>query len=152
MTRRVQKPIVRISSSQSDLRVPRKKLAELVAFVARQEGAAIAEVDIAVVGGEEMASLNRRYLHRSEATDVLSFDLSDATEKGLCAQLVVCAEAAVKHARAQGLRPQWELIRYVVHGLLHLMGYDDETAPASARMHAREDEILSGFRKHTRRK
>ena len=139
------KPKVVISSSQNAMRVPRKKLTRLIAFVARQERAAIAEVDLAVVGSDEMASLNRRFLGRPQPTDVLSFDLSNAGDEAISVQLIVCGDMAVQYCRAHGIGPQRELMLYVVHGLLHLLGYEDKTAGGSARMHSRQEEILNAF-------
>ena len=143
--------MISISSSQQAMRVPRKRLAELVAFVARRQHARLGEVDIAVVTGRQIAGLNREYLHRRGPTDVLSFDLSTSPEAPLTAQIVVCADLAVREAHRRGHGPQRELMLYVVHALLHLLGYDDDTAPNAARMHAREDELLEQFRRRRRR-
>lgn len=144
-------PILRISSNQTALRAPRKRLAELVAFVARKEGARVAEVDLAFVAGREMAAMNRRYLNHAGSTDVLSFDLSEAGGEGIAAQIIICPDVAVRQAKALGVSPQRELVLYVVHGLLHLMGYDDVTIRGAAAMHAREDELLKEFLSRTRR-
>lgn len=127
--------------------MPRKRLARLVRFVARRQDARHAEVDLAVVGGDEIAALNRRYRGRAGRTDVLAFDLSDADRTGISAQIVVCADEAVEQARLRRTGPQRELMLYVVHGLLHLAGYDDTTARGAAAMHAREDELLAEFLK-----
>ncbi len=143
-TRRA-KPKVLISSTQRAVRLPRGKIAELIDFVARREGVRVAEVDLAVVAGGEMAGLNRRYLQRGGTTDVLSFDLSEAGRGGLSAQLVVCGDVAAAQAAARGLPPQRELMLYVVHGLLHLMGYEDESVRGAAKMHARQEELLADF-------
>lgn len=125
--------------------MPRKKLTELVAFAARAEGAAVSDVDIAVVSSGEMAAMNRRYLGHAGSTDVLSFDMSDSRSVGISAQIVVCGDMAVQQARIRGLPRQRELMLYVVHGLLHLMGYEDKTPRGGAKMHAREEEILEAF-------
>ena len=145
MPARQSKPAILISSSQRALRVPRKKLAALIGFVARREGVRVAEVDLAVVAAGQIAGLNRRYLRQGGATDVLSFDLSEAGRGGLSVQLVVCGDVAVAQAAARGLAPQRELMLYVVHGLLHLMGYEDESIRGAAKMHAREEDLLRDF-------
>ena len=132
------------------MRVPRKKLQRLIPFVAREEGVRLAEVDLAVVNGEEIASLNRDYLRHVGATDVLSFDLSDVRTAGLCVQLVVCGDLALAQVRARNTGSQRELMLYVVHGLLHQMGYEDTSVRGAARMRAREDELLDTFLKQTR--
>ncbi|MFA6132888.1 MAG: rRNA maturation RNase YbeY [Phycisphaerae bacterium] len=139
------KPKVAISSSQKAIRVPRKKIAELVAFVARAEGARIAEIDLAVVASSEISSLNRRFLSHAGPTDVLSFDISESGRGGISAQLVVCGDVAAQQARARRLPAQRELLLYVTHGLLHLMGYEDSSIRGAAKMHAREEELLEGF-------
>jgi probable rRNA maturation factor len=151
MPRPRRKPVVAISSAQRAVRVPRKQIAALVDFVARSEGARVAEVDLAVVSAGQMASLNRRYLAHRGATDVLSFDLSEAGRGGLCVQLVVCGDLAAAQAAAHGLSPQRELMLYVVHGLLHQMGYEDSSIRGAAKMHAREEELLEEFFRRRRR-
>ena len=138
-------PKVAISSAQKALRVPRKRIAELVAFVAKAEGCRVADVDIAVVDSAKMAELNRRYLRCAGATDVLSFDLSEAPKAGLSVQLIVCGDLAATEAAARGLKPSRELMLYVVHGLLHMMGYDDQAVRGAVRMEARQEELLDQF-------
>jgi len=152
MARPPLKPKVLISSSQKALRVPRKKLTELAAFVARAEGRSLAQIDLAVVADRRIAALNRSYLGHAGSTDVLSFDLSDSRTPGICGQLIVCGDLAVREARRRGCSPQRELMLYVVHGLLHLMGYDDTSIRAAAKMHARQDELLRQFLARPRRK
>jgi len=134
-----------ICNRQKAVRVFRQRLRRLVRFVARAEGVPLALVDLAVVGKEEMARLNRRYLRRAGPTDVLSFDLSEPHRPGLSAQIIVCGEIAAEEARRRGSRPQQELMLYVIHGLLHLMGYDDGTTSAAEKMHRREEELLVRF-------
>jgi probable rRNA maturation factor len=139
------RPRVAVSSAQRAVRVPREGIRELVAFAARAESARVGDVDVAVVGAEEMAALSGRYLGRRGATDVLSFDLSDRAAGAVSGQIVVCGEVAAAEAAARALRPQHELMRYVLHGLLHLLGYDDRHARDAARMHARQEELLWQF-------
>lgn len=143
MTKRHTPPVL-ISSSQRAIRVPRKKLAALVEFVAAAQGVRLAQVDIAVVGSGEIAAVNQDWLSHRGPTDVISFDLSDGGQ-GLSCQLVLCGDVAVREAAARGLRPQHELMLYVVHGLLHMMGYDDLAIRPAAKMHARQDELLKAF-------
>lgn len=150
---------VLISSTQRAVRVERGVLARLVRFVARAEGQTLRQIDLAIVGQDEITAHNRRWLRHNRPTDVISFDLSetrdrarssrrgrtDPVSRGLCGQLIVCGEVAAEQARLRGLPARQELMLYVVHGLLHLMGYDDQAIRAAARMHAREEELLREF-------
>jgi len=138
------------------VRISTDRLRRLISFVADAEGYRIAALDLAIVPDAEMKALNRRYLRLANVTDVLAFDLSgpapggkagerDGRGSGLVAQVVVCGDLAVREAHLRGHSAARELMLYVVHGLLHLMGYDDGSARGAARMHAREDELLVLF-------
>jgi probable rRNA maturation factor len=94
------------------------------------------------VGSAEMRRLNRRYLRRNYATDVLAFNCGDAD----CwlADIVVCADTALKASRAYNTAPDDELSLYVAHGILHLLGYDDK-APAQRRvMEEKQNKAING--------
>ena len=116
-----------------------------MAFVAAAEGYPVADADIAVVDSAKMAELNRRYLRHAGATDVLSFDLSQAPKQGLSVQLIVCGDVAVAQAASRGLKPRCELLLYIVHGLLHVMGYEDQSIRGAVRMNARQEELLEEY-------
>ena len=131
-----------ISNTQRRLRLPAGKIRELVWFIARSERRAIERIDIAVVGRRRIAGLNARHLRRRGVTDVLSFDLGTGPAGGLCAQVVVCADVALRQARRRGHAAWKELLLYVAHGLLHAMDYDDATPRQARRMHERENELL----------
>jgi len=134
-----------VSSTQSRLRVPVKRIREFVAFVAAREGESIEAADIAVVGACRMATLNRRYLGHEGATDVLSFDLGPGPNGGACIQIIVCSDVAIRQAKRRGHAAWRELLLYITHGLLHLTGYDDRTAAGARRMHRRENALLAAF-------
>ena len=127
------------------MRVPRKNIAALVKFVAAAEKAKLGLVDIAVVSKRQIAAVNRQYLGHRGPTDVISFDLSDAATPGLSCQIIVCGELAVAQAAARDIGVQAELMLYIVHGLLHVMGCDDTNPRAAARMHARQEQLLEDF-------
>ncbi len=127
------------------MRVPRKRIIELIEFVARREKAKLADIDIAVVSGREMAVMNRKYLRHAGRTDVLSFNLTGEGERFVSAQIIVCGDVAVAEAAKRTGGPQKELLLYITHGLLHVLGYDDTTDAAAARMYARQEKLLEAF-------
>lgn len=112
----------------------------------QREGILRGRLDVAVVNAAVMRTLHRRWMADDTPTDVLTFDLRDDPEKKYVeAQLVVCESVARVAARRN--RGDWrrELALYAVHGCLHLCGYDDRRATDAARMHRREDEILTAL-------
>lgn len=111
------------------------------------EGFRAGHLSVAVVGRTAMATLHLRFMDVAGPTDVLTFDLdSDVAAGRIDAEIVVCADVARRNAAARGgtLRAaREELALYLVHGILHVAGYDDHEPRDAARMHRREDELLS---------
>jgi probable rRNA maturation factor len=103
---------------------------------------------IRVVGSAEGRRLNRQFRGRDYATNVLSFPAAaglagDAT--GALGDLVVCAPVVAREAREQGKARAAHWAHLIVHGVLHLHGFDHEEPRAARRMERREVEILAGF-------
>jgi probable rRNA maturation factor len=138
---RKHRPQVAVSSHQRAIRVPRKRIVELVELIDSAESE-LSLVDIAFLDEEEIARCNREYLSHQGPTDVISFDLSEPDDERLSVQLLICGPVAKAQAKQHGQPITREVLRYVAHGLLHQMGYDDQDAHSAARMHAREDELL----------
>ena len=100
-------------------------------------------LEIAVIGDAEMRRQHHRWLGENNTTDVLTFDLRETPEQGVVdGQLLVCKSVARRRAGARGTDWRGELLLYVVHGCLHLCGYDDADEAEAARMHELEDRIL----------
>lgn len=124
------------------------RLARLIRAAARHalraEGVRDGRLGILTADATEMRRFHRRWLGIGNVTDVLTFDLSDRpNETAVDAQIVVCIDAARARARASGASWQQELLLYVVHGCLHLRGYDDRRAADARVMHRREDVIMT---------
>ena len=129
---------IAIATPQEVVAVDRKRVREVVRAVLDGEGIADAEISLAFVDNPTIHALNQRYLGHDEPTDVLSFPLSDAGAKRLSGELVIGAEVALAQAKERGHDVQEELALYVIHGLLHLCGYDDQDDEGAAEMRRRE--------------
>ncbi|MDO8931497.1 MAG: rRNA maturation RNase YbeY [Rhodocyclaceae bacterium] len=96
------------------------------------------------VDADEGRALNRSYRGKDYATNVLSFVYEDAVIA--MGDLVVCLPVVLREAKAQGKPLAAHLAHMIVHGMLHLQGYDHETGKRdAARMEAREREVLARF-------
>jgi len=82
------------------------------------------------------------YLGRDSSTDVISFDNSSG-KWGLLADIVVSTETAVRQSRIFKTAPIYEVYLYVIHGVLHLLGYDDNTARKRKLMQKKAESILN---------
>jgi probable rRNA maturation factor len=135
---------VEISDTQAHLKVDPDALTRLVRRVLDEEGVGSASISIALVDDATIHAVNRRHLGHDWPTDVISFRLSDADDPTLAGELVVSAETASATAREVGTAPLAELALYVVHGLLHLCGYDDHADADVVAIRRREAEIMAG--------
>ncbi|KAF0166389.1 MAG: hypothetical protein FD157_337 [Rhodocyclaceae bacterium] len=103
-----------------------------------------AEVTVRFVGAEEGRSLNRDYRQKDYATNVLSFPYESGAR--LCGDLVLCLPVVEREAQEQGKPLEAHFAHLIVHGMLHLQGYDHETGSDDAdRMEAAEREILDAL-------
>jgi len=133
---------ISIACPQESVPVDRGRMREVVRAVLAGEGVADAEISLAFVDNPTIHRLNQRYLQHDEPTDVLSFPLSEPNANRLAGELVIGAEVAKAQAAARGHDVQAELALYVIHGLLHLCGSDDNSDRAAAQMRERERHYL----------
>lgn len=163
--------------SQKAVNVLPSSVTALGEFVLQHEGASEKEVSVLFVDDAEISELNVRYLGRNGPTDVLAFPMSggnaavpaatgkasrpphrgqDASEiagkmpalHDILGDVVVSAERALSYAREHGLKVEDELSLYLIHGILHLLGYDDTAEPHARKMRRRERELLREASKH----
>jgi probable rRNA maturation factor len=104
------------------------------------------EVHVSVVDDREIRRLHARYLGRRRATDVIAFNLEGPGQSPLLGEVIISADTAVRQSRRVGVPVSLEIDLLLVHGMLHLAGWDDHTAAEARRMHEREREILSARR------
>lgn len=106
------------------------------------EGIKTAKVVLAFVNNTHIHRLNKQFLDHDEPTDVLTFAYSEPSAKKLEGEVVIGYEVAQEYARDRGHTWEQELLLYVIHGCLHLCGYDDKTPPAAREMRAKERDYL----------
>ncbi len=116
----------------------------------REEVPEAAELSLAVVDIEEMAALNQRYRGVEGPTDVLAFGCDDpcaasSDEPITLGDVVIAPEVAEKQAAEGGTTVEQELNLLLVHGILHLLGYDHEDDVGEEAMRARERALLDAF-------
>ncbi len=134
---------IEIADEQSH-RFDQQRLISAVELVLTDYGIQVAEISIAIVDDPAIRELNRTYLNHDYETDVISFLLDYAPDREfLAGQLIVSTDTAARLALELGIPMDHELLLYVVHGTLHLVGLDD-TAPELAReMRIAEQEYLA---------
>lgn len=98
-----------------------------------------AKVNVVFVSDNAIKDLNRKFVGTNRPTDVLAFDLGEDQD------IVVSVDAAVRQARIFKTSYEFELYLYVVHGILHMLGYDDKTARQRKLMNERAVKYVSAL-------
>jgi len=103
----------------------------------------LAELSVALVDDPTIAHLHETYMNEAGPTDVITFDLRDDARGGAIeGEVVVSVDTARRQAGEFGRPLDEEVIRYVIHGVLHLLGMDDQTSAGAGAMRDQEDRIL----------
>jgi probable rRNA maturation factor len=138
--------VIEVAAEIAGRKVDEARLKRAVHEVLAKAGIHAGEVSIAVVTDPEMHALNRQYLDHDYPTDVLSFVLEYDEERAyLEGQIIASIDYAAKEAERFGWSAEDELLLYVIHGALHLVGHDDHTPAGRAAMRKAEAEHLARF-------
>jgi probable rRNA maturation factor len=129
--------VVFTRNRQRRLRVPRAALVRLATRTLARLDSTLAALGIILVNDAAMAGYNEQFHHRSGPTDVLAFHYEGMGE------LIISTERAIANARRFRTTPERELALYVIHGILHLHGYDDRTPAQRRRMRAAERRFMA---------
>jgi probable rRNA maturation factor len=128
------------------------RVEQAAAAVLEAEGHTDTQLSVAVVDDPHMADLHQRFSGIPGATDVLAFPLGDGVPGSgpdgpppLLGEIVVSADTAAREASERGVSTERELLLYVMHGTLHLLGYDDHDPHDRERMHLRQETLLCEF-------
>jgi probable rRNA maturation factor len=138
-----------VSNPSADNVLTPTRLRRIARAALEAEQVSAATISIALVDNAEIRRLNRRHLSHDYATDVLSFlfdsDVTAGAGRRIDGEVVASVEMATRCAPRFDWTPAEELALYLVHGLLHLCGYDDHTAADRRTMNARQRAILGSL-------
>jgi probable rRNA maturation factor len=131
-----------VNVSESCAPVDGRQLREAVQAIVRDAGVERGSISLAIVDDATIHELNRRHLGHDYVTDVLSFVL-ESGEGCLEGEVIASLETAARRAPEFGWTAAEELLLYIVHGALHLVGHDDQEPDARRAMRAAERKYLS---------
>ena len=120
-----------------------KLINKLIDFVSSKEGVTISKLLYNFVSKTKITEINKTHLSHNYSTDVITFDYSDGNK--IVAEAFLCPEEILLNAESFSQSLEDEVVRVVVHALLHLCGYDDKTKAGSAEMRAKEDFYINEY-------
>ena len=107
------------------------------------------ELELIFLDGKSIKRFNKRYRREDRATDVLSFriDRKEFGQKAFLGEIAISLDAALDNSKSFGTSFTDEAVLYIIHGILHLFGYDDENAEDGRRMAKEQNRILGKLKK-----
>ena len=127
---------ISIIDLQQKISIPSSKIKSITRKSAVKLKLTHDELSIVCVGIRRMRSLNKKHLGHDYVTDVITFDHGE---------IVICPLVAAQNAKRYGTSVEREILMYVIHGLLHLAGYDDHCPQDIALMRKMEVKLLGGL-------
>jgi probable rRNA maturation factor len=137
-----------IANRQRTKKIDARRLKQIASGLLAELAITEAELGIHFVGAKKMAQVNWDFLQHEGSTDVITFDhqesgvRSQEPELQLHGELFVCVDDAILQAKEFKTSWQSELVRYVVHGVLHLLGHDDLKPDLRRRMKREENRLV----------
>ena len=157
MMQRLDDATIIIVNRQRTKKINARLLRKIVRELLRELNIPGAELGISLVGAEEMAKVNWNFLRHEGSTDVITFNHADAGRAGsplpadgahgvtrptLHGELFICVDEAVLQAKQFKTHWQSEIVRYIVHGVLHLVGHDDLKPDLRRKMKRAENRLV----------
>lgn len=109
------------------------------------EGPAAVEVSITFVDDDKITVLHEKYRKKKGPTDVLCFELSGPGEKSLLGDIYISMDRVIYQAKSFRISRKEETLRLLVHGLLHLCGYRDDTVKRREKMFRVQESFVSDY-------
>ena len=133
---------IQVNKNFTNISFNSKRLHKLIKEVCRHFQVRNAVIEIEMVGDSAIRELNIKFLGNRRTTDCISFDLTENNSTAKLYQIAVNAQKARREAKKRNHSHQAELALYVLHGLLHNLGFDDKIDKNADTMHKTEDRFL----------
>lgn len=127
----------------------KRKIKQLLMDVARLEGHEIGHLNYVYCSDEFLLDINRRFLQHDYYTDIVTFDLGSPGQTLIEGEIYISVDRVDENAASLMLPFHEELLRVIIHGLLHLLGYDDKSAAKMKKMRNAEDKYIELFKGRT---
>ncbi len=117
-----------------------KKIEQVVGATQKAVKRVSADVSVHMIGDRRMTTMNTLYRGKAYPTDVLSFPTEDASDIG---DIFICVPQIIRQAKQFRISPREECVRMLVHGVLHLLGYDHQTKDEADEMFRLQEAIVT---------
>ena len=134
-------PHIELTNTTSET-LPLEKFQQHLCTICEWEGYPSVSLSVAFVDDATIQNLHHQYLGMDTPTDVLSFPLQDEEEDNYLGEVVLSIDTARREAQRRGHSFEAEIMLYLIHGVLHLLGYNDQAEGEREAMEGRQNELL----------
>ncbi|KAF0153402.1 MAG: putative metal-dependent hydrolase [Ignavibacteria bacterium] len=135
--------------SEKGIRLEKKCVDNLVAKLQDELEFEIESLEFNFVGTNTIVEINKQHLEHNNATDIITFNYSDESHT-FDAEIFISVPVAMDNSKKYRVTPDNELGRLIIHGILHLIGYDDKTASKKRKMKKTENELTEKYKRYTK--
>ncbi|WP_108624181.1 rRNA maturation RNase YbeY [Candidatus Similichlamydia epinepheli] len=139
--------LITVENSQKDLFLSLRRLTELVSLVLKSLKVSASHLTIYFTDAESICQLHDRFFQDTSPTDCISFPFHDNERPpfrvSFLGEIFVCPRTAIEYSSINGLDPYDEVMLYLVHGILHLVGFEDQSNEGEREMYAKQENIVS---------
>lgn len=122
---------------------PKKIKDKIITVLKKEKVKGEVELTVCFINDSLIKKINKRFLKKNRPTDVLAFNIADPKVKtGLHADILISTDTALRNAKIFKTTPSYELSLYSIHGVLHLLGYDDHSSKKQKVMRRKELEYV----------
>jgi len=129
-------------NTEAGIKLNKKNIHEMIALIKKEKNLNIESLEINFVNEKTILEINTEYLGHKYPTDVISFNYSDESNN-LDGEIFICYDTAEENAKRFSAKFDDEIKRLVIHGILHLIGYDDVVKSKREKMRSEEDRLLA---------
>ncbi len=133
---------ISVTNTQTAIPISQQNIIQAASRAIRQLKIKDVDLSIVFVGRQRMQGINREYLGHDYVTDVITFEYEHLQFKRINGEIFICPLVAKSQAKIYGHSLKDELVLYVIHGILHLCGYDDHKPSDIVRMRAMEQKLM----------
>ena len=137
--------MIKTNNTSPIKKIDRRGLRALAGTVWRAYKSEKCDISLTLVSIDEIVRLNKSYLQKNQATDVIAFHLGENPAGHTLADIYICPQVAAQNANHFSCDLHSELARLVVHGMLHVIGYDDATDRQRTEMRRLEDRFVDKY-------
>ena len=135
--------------NEKGIKIDQKSVKRIVKLICDELKLGVNSLEFNFSTSETMVEVNKKYLKHNFGTDIITFDYSDE-KNNLDGEIFISLHDAVENSKMYQVSADNELLRLIVHGILHLIGYDDTTVTKRKKMKSVEDELVNSFQKFSK--